>query len=54
MCLDDVFHNAQADAHALRLTPQLGTETVEKFKDLFMLLRWNAFTVVCDPELQYR
>ncbi len=48
--LDDVFHNAQANAHALGLAPQLGAAAVEALEDLLLLGRRDAFAVVLDPE----
>jgi hypothetical protein len=47
---DDVLHNAQADAHALGLTPQLGAATVEALEYLLVLGGGDAVTVVFDPE----
>jgi hypothetical protein len=47
---DDVFHNAQADADALGLAPQLGAAAVEALEYLLVLGGGNAFTVVLDPE----
>ena len=52
MGFDDVFHNAQANAHALGLAPQLGAAPVEALEDLLVLGGWDAFAVVLDPEVE--
>ena len=50
MGFDDVLHDAQSDAHALGLAPQLGAAAVEAFEDLFLFGRGDAVAVVFDPE----
>ena len=50
MCLDDVFHDAQTYADALRLASQLRAAPVKPLKDLLMLRRRNTFAVVFDEE----
>jgi len=46
-----MFHDAQADAHALRLAPQLRTEPVEPLEDALVLGGRDAGAVVDDPQL---
>jgi hypothetical protein len=50
MGFDDVFHDAQADAHALGLAPQLRAATVEALEDLSVLGGRYSLAVVLDPE----
>jgi hypothetical protein len=47
---DDVFYDAQANAHALGLAPQLGAAAVEALEYLLVLGGGNTFAVVLDPE----
>ena len=45
---DDVLHDAQPDADALRLAAQLGAASIEAFEDALVFLRRDAGTVVLD------
>jgi hypothetical protein len=51
---DDVFHNAQANADALRLAPQFGAGAIEALEDLLLLRGWDAVAMVLDPEVEVR
>ncbi len=48
--LDNVFHNAQPDADALRLAAQLRAEPIESFEDASVFFGRDAFAVVFAPE----
>ena len=45
-----MLHDAEANAHALGLTPQLGAVAVEALENLLMLGGGDAFAMVLDPE----
>ena len=49
--LDDVFHDAQADANALGFAAQLGTAPVKPLENLFVLRRRNARAVVGNKQV---
>jgi hypothetical protein len=44
----------QAQTNSLRFPPQLGTATIEAFKDPLVVFRRNAFSVIFDPQPQTR
>ena len=48
---DDVFDNAQANAHPLGLAPQLRAATVEALEDLLLFFCRYPLTAVLDPEV---
>jgi hypothetical protein len=48
---NNVFHDAQADADALRLAAQLGPQPVESLKDFLALGHGNAGTLVRDGQV---
>src|SRR5439155_6709902 len=54
MRLHDMLHNAQPNAHPLRLPPQLRPPPIKPFKYLLLLLGWYAIAVVFDPKTDGR
>ncbi len=49
---NDMFHDAQADAHPLGLAAQFVSTPVKPFENLFLLPLRYAFTLVFNPEQQ--
>ena len=49
MPLDDVFHDAQADADSLRFATEFRTSPVKALEDAFVLVGRDASAVVLNP-----
>src|SRR5712692_2322616 len=47
---DNMFHDAQADAHTLRLAPKFAAAPIKSLKNLPLFFRRNTVAMILDPD----